>query len=173
MKSIFAILLCLALLAGCNMGPGKTGSQQATGTDTLVYSQEKHLRNMRQLTFGGSNAEAYFSFDSKRITFQSNNPAWGVKCSHMDKQMPQMISTGLGRTTCSYFLPGDTTILYASTHAGGPDCPPEPEHRTDGKYVWPVYSTYDIYVADMKGNIIDTLTHEPGYDAEATISNLR
>lgn len=146
----------------------------------LAYPQEKHLKNIRQLTFGGDNAEAYFSFNNKMITFQATNPSWHLDCdqifytelatANMDKEMPQRISTGKGRTTCSYFMPGDTTILFASTHMGDASCPHVPAPREDGKYVWPIYPDYDIFVADLKGNIIDTLTHEPGYDAEATVS---
>lgn len=148
--------------------------------DSIQYPQEKHLKNLRQLTFGGDNAEAYWSFNSKNLTFQSNNPAWGLKCDQifyttvgdtdMKMKTPPMISTGLGRTTCSYFLPGDSLILYASTHRGGNDCPKDPERKPGGKYLWPIYDTYDIFVADLKGNIRKQLTKENGYDAEATVS---
>ncbi len=143
------------------------------------YPQEKHFKNVRQLTFGGDNAEAYWSFDSKKLDFQSNNPAWGLKCDQIfytsltddlkDKQ-PKMLSTGKGRTTCSYFLPKDKTIVYASTHAGGDACPAEPERKPGGKYLWPIYDTYDIYVADLNGKILKQLTDTKGYDAEATVS---
>jgi len=146
----------------------------------IHFEQETHFATLKQLTFGGDNAEAYFSFNSEMIVFQSNNPAWSLECDQisytpldgadMGNTMPQMISTGLGRTTCSFFMPGDTTILYASTHLGGDDCPPVPEPRADGKYVWPIYKDYDIFVADLQGNIIDTLTNREGYDAEATVS---
>jgi TolB protein len=148
--------------------------------DTLKYAEEKHLVNMRQLTFGGDNAEAYWSFDSKKLTFQSNNPAWDLNCdqifytevasSDMKNRKPQLISTGKGRTTCSYFLPGDKTILFASTHVGGELCPQEPERKPGGKYLWSVYNTYDIFVSDLQGNIVKQLTNEFGYDAEATVS---
>ncbi len=142
-------------------------------------SQEPHLQNLRQLTFGGDNAEAYFSFDGKHLSFQSNNPSWGLKCDQIfsldieatlrdSKIKPRLISTGKGRTTCSYYMPGDRQILYASTHESGEECPYVP--KIEGKYLWPVYSTYDIYVADLSGKIIKKLTDTPGYDAEATIS---
>jgi TolB protein len=81
-----------------------------------------------------------------------------------------MVSTGKGRTTCSYFLPGDSLILYASTHKTSEECPPKPAPRADHKYVWAVYESFDIYVADLKGNIRRQLTNTPGYDAEATLS---
>jgi Tol biopolymer transport system component len=147
----------------------------------LHYSGEKHLANVRQLTFGGDNAEAYWSFDSKRVSFQSNNKKWGLGCDQIfympvddldlkDGHMPTMISTGKGRTTCAFFLPDGKTILYASTHLGGEACPPEPERKPGGKYLWPVYDTYDIFVADLNGKLIKQLTNTPGYDAEATLS---
>lgn len=147
---------------------------------TTHYPQEKHLANVKQLTFGGDNAEAYFSFDDSMITFQAKNPAWNAPCDqiyyfsfadgNMKNGIPSLISEGLGRTTCSFFMPGNKTILYASTRSGGDACPPEPQKREDGKYVWPIYADFDIYVADLNGNVIDTLVSGPGYDAEATIS---
>jgi Tol biopolymer transport system component len=146
-----------------------------------VSAQEKHLKNIKQLTFGGDNAEAYFSFDGKNLTFQSNNHAWGLKCDQIfnldiekaagdTTYRPPLISTGFGRTTCSYFLPGDKQILYASTHLGGKECPPNPEPRADHKYLWPIYPDFDIFVADLNGKIEKQLTHSPGYDAEGTVS---
>ena len=144
---------------------------------SLSYPEEVHLKNVRQLTFGGDNAEAYFSFDDKRIVFQSNNEAWGLGCDQIFisdltamKAKPKMISTGHGRTTCSYFMPGNETIVYASTHAVHDSCPPAPERIIDGKYVWPIYREYDIYVANQDGEEVTQLTEKPGYDAEATVS---
>lgn len=146
-----------------------------------AFAQEKHLKNISQLTYGGDNAEAYFSFDNKNLTFQGNNAAWGLKCDQIfnldiaaasadTTYRPPMISTGLGRTTCSYFMPGNKQILYASTHLGDKECPPNPEPRADHKYLWAVYPDFDIFVADLKGNILKQLTNQPGYDAEATVS---
>lgn len=159
-NSIFAILLFVSL---------------------AVSAQEKHLKNIHQLTYGGDNAEAYFSFDSKNLTFQCNNHAWGLKCDQIfnldiakaaadTTYRPPMISTGFGRTTCSYFLPGNKQIIYASTHLGDKECPPNPEPRADHKYLWPIYSDFDIFVADLNGKIVKTLISAPGYDAEATVS---
>ena len=153
---------------------------QTPAPDTLRYDTEKHLANIRQLTFGGDNAEAYWSFDGTKLTFQATRSKWGATCDQifmMDtreavdtSKTPSLISTGDGRTTCSYFMPGDSTILYASTHKADKACPAAPERTVDGKYVWPVYETFDIFVADLKGNIVRQLTDSPGYDAEATVS---
>jgi TolB protein len=152
----------------------------AVPMDSLRYPQEKHLANLTQLTFGGDNAEAYWSYDSRKLTFQATRAAWDTSCDQIFMiditqpldtfNIPQLISTGKGRTTCSYFMPGDKSILYASTHERDIACPPAPERMVDGKYVWPIYASFDIYVADLKGNIIKKLTNSPGYDAEATIS---
>ncbi|HRI79405.1 MAG TPA: hypothetical protein PLR06_07715, partial [Cyclobacteriaceae bacterium] len=150
-------------------------------TDPLQYPEEKHFKNLRQLTFGADNAEAYWSFDGKSFSFQSNNKKWGNNCDQIfympisgmdlsDGKKPQMISTGQGRTTCSFFMPNGKQILYASTHLGGKDCPAEPERKPGGKYLWPVYDSYDIFIADLNGKIVKQLTNTPGYDAEATIS---
>ncbi len=147
---------------------------------TVHYPDEKHLKNVRQLTFGGDNAEAYWSFDSKKLVFQSNNKAWGLQCDQifvtdlrnddLKSSKPKMLSTGEGRTTCSYFLPGNETIVYASTHLGAKDCPKEAERKPGGKYLWAVYESFDIFVADLNGKIVKQLTDTKGYDAEATVS---
>jgi len=140
---------------------------------------EKHLKNLTMLTHGGDNAEAYFSFDGKHASFQSNNFKWGLLCDQIfdldlekaakdSTYKPPMISSGKGRTTCSYFLKDGKHILYASTFKGGDACPAPPE--TKGKYLWAVYRTFDIYISDLKGNITKQLTTSEGYDAEATVS---
>jgi Tol biopolymer transport system component len=140
---------------------------------------EAHLKNIRQLTFGGDNAEAYWSPDGKWLTFQSNNPAWGLKCDQIfamqvaeadSAYRPLPISGGKGRTTCSYFMPDGKHVLFASTMAAADTCPAVPNLRQGGKYLWPVYGTYDIYVADLKGKVTKRLTDKPGYDAEAVVS---
>jgi Tol biopolymer transport system component len=148
---------------------------------TSTIQEEKHLRNLRQITFGGDNAEAYFSPDGNKLCFQTNNPAWGLKCDQIYRlklqasdgdtaYQPNKISTGDGRTTCSYYLPSNKEILYASTHHKGKECPPAPAPRADKKYLWAVYPEFDIFVADEKGNTLRQLTDSPGYDAEATVS---
>ncbi|MDD2633195.1 MAG: hypothetical protein RBR47_11860 [Bacteroidales bacterium] len=146
----------------------------------IKYPQETHFKNIKQLTFGGDNAEAYWSFDDSRLIFQATNKAWDADCdqifittlagSNMRDNRPLRVSTGLGRTTCSYFMPGDSTILYASTHEHDAACPHKPPREIDGNYVWPVYDSYDIYLADAQGRMINKLTDTPGYDAEATVS---
>jgi tricorn protease-like protein len=144
-----------------------------------LSQQETHLKNLTMLTHGGDNAEAYFSFDGKNACFQSNNKKWGLACDQIfnldigkaatdSTYRPPMISNGKGRTTCSYYLKDGKHILYASTHPGGADCPEAP--KMNGKYLWAVYNTFDIFVADLEGNITNTLTSSPGYDAEATVS---
>ena len=151
-----------------------------SSSDTLRYANEVHLKNIRQLTFGGDNAEAYWSFDDKKIVFQATNKMCGADCDQIyyfdlgkwerKAGAPPLLSTGKGRTTCSYFMPGNKSIVYASTHEAFASCPHVPERRADGKYIWPVYETFDIYHGDLKGNIIKKLTDTPGYDAEATVS---
>ena len=146
-------------------------------TKTFLYEGEKHFKNMKQLTFGGDNAEAYFSFDNKNLVFQASNSKWGAECDQIfmmsvdgaDGKIPPMLSTGKGRTTCSYFMPGDKSIIYSSTHLGNEACPDAPR-TVNGKYVWPVFSDFDIFVADLEGNITKQLTTEKGYDAEPTVS---
>lgn len=150
-------------------------------TDTLQYPEEKHFRNLQQLTFGGDNAEAYFSPDSKWLIFQRTNPKEGIACDQMfigkvpelpgEVFEPKMISNGKGRTTCGFFTKDGKHIIYASTHKGGDACPPVPDRSKYGnKYIWPLYESFDIYMADLNGKIVKQLTNSPRYDAEATIS---
>lgn len=175
----------LTIFIGCGKANERTevsstSVKEEVVVDSLRYADERHLKNIRQLTFGGDNAEAYWSFDNTMLVFQSTNIKWDVECDQifytrpfeeiMRDSKPPMISTGKGRTTCAYFMPGDTTVVYASTHLGDEACPPRPERRADGKYVWPIYDDFDIFVTDLEGNIVKQLTDEPGYDAEATVS---
>lgn len=184
LKSLFAvsILGVAAVGTGCNptvrQGNGEDQDTVKAVPDTLRYEAEHHLKNVRRLTNGGNNAEAYFSFDGQWLSFQSDYAEWGAQCDQIFMmsvagtvgQAPQRISTGKGRTTCAYFLPGDKEILYASTHLGADTCPPTPPRKVEGKYVWPIFDTYDIFVADLRGNFNRQLTNSKGYDAEATVA---
>jgi TolB protein len=132
---------------------------------------ERHFRNVHQLTFGGQNAEAYFSADGKKLIFQSTREPW--KCDqifimNVDGSDQHVISTGKGRTTCSYFYPDGKKILYSSTHLGSADCPPKPDYSRG--YVWGIYPSYDIFTANPDGTDLKQLSTTPGYDAEAVIS---
>jgi TolB protein len=155
-------------------------AQKPVIEDSVHYSAEKHFKNVQQLTTGGDNAEAYFSFDSKYIIFQRTNPAEGLQCDQMfigklpklgEKFTYKMVSTGKGRTTCGAFLKDGKHIVYASTHLGADTCPPVPDRKKYGnKYIWPIYESFDIFMADLNGKIVKQLTKTKGYDAEATIS---
>ena len=155
-------------------------AQYAT-QDSVHFAGEKYFKNVRQLTFGGDNAEAYWSYDGKSIVFQKTNPKEGVFCDQIfagklpltdaQKFTPTMIGIGKGRSTCAYFLPDGKHIIYASTHLGADSCPPTPDRAKYGnKYIWPLYNSYDIFMADMSGKIVKQITSAKGYDAEATLS---
>lgn len=150
-------------------------------TDTIHFEGETHFRNIRQLTFGGDNAEAYFSFDDQYVIFQRTDSKMGIQCDQIwmgklpenenEPFVPKLVSTGTGRTTCAFFYPDNLHIVYGSTHLGGNECPPVPDRKKYGnKYIWPIYESFDIFLADTSGNIIKRLTKTKGYDAEATIS---
>lgn len=145
----------------------------------IGHCQEKHLQNIQQLTFGGDNAEAYFSPNGKKLCFQSNNKKWGLDCDQIFDMTiakalvdtgyrPPKISNGLGRTTCSYYMPNGKDIIYASTFKGSASCP-EVTH-IQGKYLWNIYPDYEIYVAGLNGKIKKQFTKNTYYDAEATVS---
>ena len=148
--------------------------------DSLRFPGEVHLRNVRQLTFGGNNAEAYWSFDGDDLIFQSDwtaiNPQGcdqqfvmsAARGAGRDGSGADLVSTGEGRTTCGYFL-ADGRIIYSSTHEGNRQCPVTAASET-GRYVWDVFETFDIYVADADGSNTELLIGGPGYDAEPTVS---
>jgi Tol biopolymer transport system component len=149
--------------------------------DTIQFPGESHFANVRQLTFGGDNAEAYFSFDGQYLIYQRTEPKAGIPCDQIwmgkvpqsasETFQPKLVSTGTGRTTCAFFYPDGKHILYASTHLGSTECPPTPDRKKYGnKYIWPIYESFDIFKADTNGRIVKQLTKTKGYDAEATIS---
>jgi TolB protein len=157
-----------SIAAVCSfIASGQQGTlQPSTPPDT---AREVHLANVRQLTFGGENAEAYFSFDGRRLIFQSTRD--GAACDqiysmNVDGTGVARVSTGKGRTTCAFFEPDGRHILYASTHLGASECPPRPSYARG--YVWPIYDAYDIFRANPDGSGVTRLTDTPGYDAEAT-----
>ena len=159
------LMLIQAVMAGTNP------ARPDTGDDPLRLRQETHLRNIRQLTFGGENAEAYFSGDGRKLILQSTRD--GHECDQIyeinaDGTGLRMLSTGKGRTTCSYFFPNGKRIIYASTHLASPDCPPRPDYSKG--YVWAIYPGYDIFSAAPDGSDLKRITEAPGYDAEATIA---
>jgi Tol biopolymer transport system component len=151
-------------------------AQSVVTSEILLPQERKHLKNPRQLTFGGQNAEAYFSADDKQLIFQHQggdvpcDQIYSILVDQPDGKppVPKLLSTGKGRTTCSYFFPSGDKILFSSTHAASPDCPPKPDYSHG--YVWPIYSTYQIYTAKPDGSDLQQLTHAPGYNAEATIT---
>lgn len=168
------------LLAGFSK-PVTTGSgNKPVKADTVQYPEETHFKNVQQLTFGGDNAEAYFSYDSKWIIFQRTNPKEDLHCDQMFiGKVPapgkpfeyKMISSGKGRTTCGAFTKDGKHIIYASTFQGADTCPPVPDRKKYGnKYIWPLYDSYDIFMADLNGKVVKQLTRSKGYDAEATLS---
>lgn len=173
---LVSIVIVISFQFGCSNSP-----KYNAPADSLRFSGEKHLRNIKQLTFGGNNAEAYWSFDGSKLVFQSD---WeeinsqgcdqifvmnsdGSKLSS-GKQY-QIVSTGKGRTTCSYFLKGDKEIVFASTHEADENCPEAPMF-VNGRYVWAIYNTYNIYKTNADGSNLEKLISSEYYDAEATVS---
>jgi TolB protein len=155
--------LTFAVLSACHRG----GPQPAA---LAPEPGETHLSNIQQLTFGGENAEAYFSADGKWLTFQSTRD--GKTCDQQyvmrtDGSHVRRVSNGQGKTTCGYFFDGDRRVFYASTHAASPDCPPRPDYSQG--YVWRL-DDYDIYSENLDGTDVRRLTNSPGYDAEGTLS---
>jgi Tol biopolymer transport system component len=137
----------------------------------IVVPGESYFENVRQLTFGGQNAEGYFSFDERHLTFQSTRDSFRCDQQYvleLSSLETRLVSTGFGKTTCGYFLPGDSRLLFSSTHASMPKCPSPPDYSQG--YVWPVYPAFDIYVCDVTGGELEPLFSSPGYDAEATVS---
>jgi len=162
--------MVLALLVALPQGPAGAGEGEE---GRVHYPGEDHLTNIRQLTFGGQNAEAYFSFDGSELILQAtrgDRECDAIYRMNADGSNLRQISSGEGVTTCSFIAPDGESVIYASTHLGGKACPPKPD-MSQG-YVWPLYQSYDIFSADPEGGNLERLTHTPGYDAEAVYSPL-
>ena len=179
---IRSTLCCLLLVGLWACQPPAEQQTDASGTeanDSIRYPQETHLRNVRQFTFGGNNAEAYFSYDDQAMVFQKEFASEGIPCDQIywgeipqpgEPFEPQRVSNGQGRTTCAYFYPGGDTIIYASTHLADTACPPAIDRSKIQKYVWPIYDSYEIFLANRAGETLAQLTDNDAYDAEATLS---
>lgn len=177
------VWVCLLVVAGCagqsesnadKPAANETPSPEATskvGTTHAPAEGESHFGELTMLTDGGENAEAYFSFGGDALSYQSTHGEYEcdqIFTMNLDGSGKKLVSTGKGRTTCAYFLPGDERIVYASTHHHEEECPPSPDMSRG--YVWALYPTYDIFVADADGSNVEQLTDEWRYDAEATVS---
>ena len=139
--------------------------------DEYKIDGEKHLSNIKMLTDEGENAEAYLSFDESKLIYQTSHG--DIKCDqiftmNIDGTNKKMVSTGYGKTTCSYYLPGDKKIIYSSTHLADKDCPPPPDYSKG--YVWKLYDSFDVFSANADGSDVKQLTTTDGYDAESTVS---
>src|SRR5262245_44967444 len=135
-----------------------------------AWAETPHLVDIKQLTHGGQNAEAYWSPDGKRLIFQSTRPPYQcdqIFIMNADGTDQHLVSTGKGQTTCAYFLADNKHFIYASTHLTDSACPKPPD-RSKG-YLWGVFG-YDIFLASDKGEIVKQLTDSPGYDAEGTVN---
>lgn len=163
-----ALLFCLVLFSCQSAGTMKT----ANDSSLLFPGEEKHLRNIRQLTFGGQNAEAYFSADGQWLIFQNehgDHPCDEMYAMKIDGSEKKKVSTGKGRVTCGYFFGNSTeNYVYASTHDFGAACPAKPDYSLG--YVWPIYPSYELYTNNWDGTALKRLTKNSAYDAEATIS---
>ena len=171
------ILIALFTTSAALVTYSQAPISQKMSPTSLTVPGEKHLANVRQLTFGGTNAEAYFSSDDKNLIFMHQGE--GVPCDQMftmpvdtvdgKPAVPKLVSTGKGRTTCGYYFPGGNRILFSSTHEASAACPPRPDYSHG--YVWPIYNSYEIYTAKPDGSDLRPLSHSPGtYNAESTIS---
>ena len=150
---------------------GQVNMRTEEAADALKVPGESHFGKIKQLTFGGQNAEAYFNSDDSELIFQTTRGEYEcdqIFIMDVEGNNQRLVSSGEGRTTCGYFMAGSGKILYSSTHQEAAECPPEPDFSQG--YTWAVYPTYDIYMANRDGTDLTKLTDEPGYDAEATLS---
>lgn len=169
MKAPILLVLVICVIAASLFFVARPQAQTQAG-QSLTDPREKHLKNIRQLTNEGENAEAYFSQDGKKLIFQRTAKRDGcdqIFSMNIDGSDMKMLSNGEGKTTCAYFTPDKKHIVYASTFKASPTCPPPPDYSHG--YVWSLFSGFDIFQADLDGKNPKPLTTTARYDAEATI----
>jgi Tol biopolymer transport system component len=157
-------LFALLAAAGCR-------GAASSGTPVAPETGERHLRNIRQLTTGGNNAESYFSSDGKRLISQRQEQV-DAGCDqeyiiNVDGTGLRRISNGFGRTTCGFFYANDSRVLYSSTFKHDRACPPPPDQSMG--YVWPL-GRLEIYTSKLDGSDLRQLTDNGAYNAESTVS---
>ena len=170
-KVALAALLFIAIAAP-KPAPFRPVPPTGVAADTLIRTGERHFAHLWQLTFGGQNAEAYWSGDGRKFIYQWTSGAWPCDQQYvydLATGARTRVSPGTGRTTCGYFYDHDRRVLFASTHAGGDSCPPPPD-MSHG-YTWAIYPTYDIWTAKPDGSDLQRLVGHDGYDAEGTMSS--
>ncbi|MBI5868552.1 MAG: PD40 domain-containing protein [candidate division Zixibacteria bacterium] len=157
--------------AGGGGAQSQASAPAAATADSLQIPGEKHLANIRQLTFGGENAEAYFDGTGKMLTFQSRRDNWDcdrIFLMGTDGSNVRQLSVRGGTTTCSFFAPDDRRVVYCSTYLVDDSCPPKPSYEHG--YVWSLYKGFDVFSVKTDGTDLQRLTTTPGYDAEAVYS---
>ncbi|MDH5326782.1 MAG: hypothetical protein OEZ68_13745 [Gammaproteobacteria bacterium] len=167
---VLGLVVILLTATACKQSIRETVTPSPQG-DALALPQENHFNSLKQLTFGGQNAEAYFSYDGSKLIFQSTRDA--LQCDaifemNTNGKEVKLLSSGKGVTTCAFISPGEDSIIYASTHLAGEKCPPKPDYSKG--YVWSLYKSFDIFRAKRDGSELQQLTHTEGYDAEAVYS---
>jgi len=175
-------LLEACLFSGALTACQTEAPQHVPAPEGQTISKEVHLENIRQFTFGGDNAEAYWAFGGNSHVYQTTQPQAGIPCDQIfvmpldsastpDSDMrPFRVSSGLGRITWPYFLPGDSVVVYATTEHADSACPEVPERGPEGRYVWPIYPTYDLVLHNLNTEEKTVIAASPSYDAEATVS---
>ena len=155
-------IVILLIIFSCNSRP--------TSSNELIVKGESRFKSLRQLTFSGENAEAYFSYDGTKLIFQAHDGdslCDQIYIMDIESGESRMVSTGDGTTTCSYFeYPETKKYIYASTHLGSRSCPEKPDFSKG--YVWKLYPDFDIFKASLGNKTLERLTDSPNYDAEAT-----
>ncbi len=168
-KTILNALTTLLLLTALHNV--QADNKSGTGVNVEPLPGEKYFKNLRQLTFGGQNAEAYFSHDGTELIFQSTREELACDAifrMRSDGSNVRQLSSGRGVTTCAFIAPDNGAIIYASTHLQHQQCPPKPDYSRG--YVWPLHAEYDIFIAGPEGENPQRLTDTDNYDAEAVYS---
>jgi Tol biopolymer transport system component len=170
MRFLYVLLMSACLAFGIGAPWARAADEAAPKASLIRPGEERHFSTIEQLTNGGENAEAYWAWSGDALVFQAT--LRGASCDQiflidLARHAVSPVSSGKGRTTCSYFLPGDKEIIYSSTHLVSPNCPPPPD-MSHG-YTWAVYDAYDLFKRPRGGGEPIRLTATPGYDAEATV----
>jgi Tol biopolymer transport system component len=171
------------------MASGGATEPAGAAEPELSPAERRFLDQLAQVTAGMPKAgEGYFAPDARRICYQAvpdGYPFYQIFVQDFSvaaprPATPRRVSTGRGRTTCSWFSPDGTRLLFASSHLDPDLAATEAAARAQAeedarsgrrrRYQWDFDPSMDLFTTNLEGGDLVRLTSEKGYDAECSFS---